>query len=115
MKTADTAKKLKETHPAAIVSEISFLGETTIEVNKEHLKKVLLFLKQAPEPGFEVLMDFTGVDYIHPEKKTKVIYWLHNPTNYERIRIVVYVPREGILPTVTDLWEGADWFERDRS
>ena len=112
MNTQDSIKKLKELFPEAIESELSFLGESTLEVNKDHLKQVLSFLKQPP-CDFEVLMDFTGVDYVQPEKKTKVIYWLHNPANLERIRIITYVPRDGTLPTVTDLWEGADWYERE--
>ena len=110
MKTVDAVKKLKELFPQAIASELIFLGETTLEVQKEHVKDLLVCLKQV---GFEVLMDFTGVDYIVPEKKTKVIYWLHNPTNFERLRIIIFVPRDGSLPTVTDLWEGADWYERE--
>lgn len=116
MNTAEALKKLKEHFPTpvAIVSDTLFLGETTVEVRKEHLKKLLSFLKEpSPSCGFETLMDYTGVDYIEPEKRTKVIYWLHNPTSLARIRIIVYVPRDGSLPTVTDLWEGADWYERE--
>jgi NADH-quinone oxidoreductase subunit C len=90
-------------------NEVEFHGETTIEVKKEHLKNVLSVLKTA----FEVLMDLSGVDYLEPVKRTKVFYWLHNPKNYERIRVVVYVERDGSLPTVTDLWKGANWFERE--
>lgn len=109
MNTVNAVHKIKELFPQAIESEILAFGETTLEVGKSHLKKVLSFLKES----FEVLMDLTGVDYIQPEKRTKVLYWLHNPENYERIRIIVYVPRDGSLPTVTDLWEGSDWYERE--
>ena len=88
-----------------------FLGETTFEVSQENLVKVLKLLKE--QEGFEVLMDLTGVDYLHPTKRTKVVYLLHNPVNYQRVRIVVYVEREGKLPSVVSLWEGADWYERE--
>lgn len=109
MKTAEIIPHLKARLGEVILKEENFLGETTIEVSKEHLVSVLSLLKDQ----YEVLMDLTAVDYIEPKKRTKVVYWLHNPTNYERIRIVLFVHREEIISSVTNLWEGADWFERE--
>lgn len=102
--------KLKNDLPDAIRSETHFLGETTLETDKSALLKLLSSLK---ENGYRVLMDLTGTDYLQPEVKTKVLYWLHNPKTYERVRIIVYVPRQGSLPSVTSLWEGANWYERE--
>lgn len=114
MKTADAVQHLKTKMPNIIVSEVDFLGEMTLEIRKEHLKQLLTYLKQTtPETGFEVLMDLTGVDYLQPVKRTKVVYWLHNPTTYENLRIVVFAERDETLPSVTDLWEGANWYERE--
>ncbi len=95
----------------AVVNEVHFQDETTFEVKKSDLKSVLSYLKQ--QEGFDTLMDLTGVDYTQPSKQTKVLYWLHNSTTYDRMRITVFVQREEILPTVTDLWEGANWYERE--
>jgi len=113
MKTMNAVQQLRKTHEDVIFEEINFLGETTLRVQKNKLKEVLAFFKQAPEPGYEVLMDLTGVDYLEPVKQTKVVYWLHNPTNFERVRIVVFAEREEALPSVIDLWEGAAWYERE--
>lgn len=111
MKTAEASSLLSERMAECIVNKTVFLNETTIEVHKEHSKKVLSFLKLIA--GYEVLMDLTGIDYLQPEKQTQVIYWLHNPRNFERIRIAVFARRNDMLPSVTDLWEGADWYERE--
>lgn len=92
------------------MNEVTFLGEKTIEVAKEELKATLSSLK---EKGFKVLMDLTGVDYLYPSVRTKVMYWLHNPADYSRVRVIVFVKREEALPTVTDLWMGANWYERE--
>jgi NADH-quinone oxidoreductase subunit C len=51
--------------------------------------------------------------YLEPIKRTRVVYWLHNPTTYERIRIAVYAERDEELPSVINLWEGANWYERE--
>jgi NADH-quinone oxidoreductase subunit C len=111
MHNAATVEELKKQFEGAIVNEISFMGETTLETDKKNLKEILKSLKY--KHGYRVLMDLTGVDYLEPTKRTKVLYWLHHPTNLERLRVVVFVEREGALPSVVDLWRGADWYERE--
>lgn len=83
-------------------------GETTIEIKLSSLKKVLQFFKNA---GFRVLMDLTAVDYLEPAR-TKVIYYLHNPDNLQRVRINVFISGTP-LPSVVDLFPGANWYERE--
>lgn len=113
MTTTEAIAKLKTSMPSAVVDEIDFLGQKTIEVRKEDLKKACLFLKQTVSPGYEVLMDLTAVNYLFPEPHTKIVYLLHNPTTYERLIVTVRLKRQESLPTVTDIWEGADWYERE--
>lgn len=91
-----------------IVQKIEFLDEITIEVAQENLKTVLQELYKE----FRVLMDLTAVDY--PENNTtKVIYLLHKTETYEKVRVVCYVERLGTILSVIDIWEGADWYERE--
>lgn len=85
-------------------------GELTHEVNTETLIEVLSTYRRE---GYEVLMDLTGVDYLTPHKHTKVLYWLHNPTTFKRIRVIIFVRREESLPSVVSIWPGADWYERE--
>lgn len=113
MKTAEAVQQLKVKLGGVIVNETDFLGQTTLEIGKENLLSVLSFFKNSVEPGYEVLMDLTAVDYIEPAKRTKVIYWLHNPTSKERVRVILFTEREEPIPSVTSLWGGADWYERE--
>ncbi len=113
MKTAQAVAYLQAQIGSAVGEVTEFLGQTSLEVKKENLLEVLGFLKKAPNPGFATLMDLTGVDYLQPTKRTKVIYFLHNPENFERVRVAVYVERNEAIPSVTELWEGADWYERE--
>lgn len=110
MAMVETVNEFIERLDSMIVERTEFGGETNLEVRKENLKELLLAIKKE---GYEVLMDLTGVDYLEPVKRTKVVYWLHNPKNYARIRVFVFAKREEALPTVTDIWEGANWFERE--
>lgn len=110
MKTAEAIQRLKTILTEAVLDEVDFLGETTIEIGRENLKEALSLLKPL---GFEVLMDLTGVDYLFPIARTKIVYFLHNPANCERLRVTSFVKRDETLPSVTDLWEGANWYERE--
>ena len=110
MKTVEAIKELKANFPHAIVKERECCGEITLELKKENLIETLSFFKQS---GFEVLMDLTGVDYLEPIQGTQIVYWLHHPIHYQRVRICLFAKREEVIPSVTSLWEGADWYERE--
>lgn len=110
MMTTNILEELKDNFADALVDHVEQYGQVTVETKQEHLKKVLTFLKQK---GYEVLMDLTGVDYLVPVRRTKVLYWLHNPTNLQRMRVITFVERGGSLPSSVDLWRGADWYERE--
>lgn len=101
----------KEKWGFAISEESHFLGEVTLTIQKESVKSVLAFLNK--EEHFDVLTDLTGVDYVEPIKQTKVVYWLQNSRSFERVRVATYVPRDQTIASVVDLWEGADWYERE--
>lgn len=85
-------------------------GQWNVEVKIEHLKNLLQFLKTS---SYRVLIDLTAVDYLLPEKRTKIIYMLHNPENYERIYVNLFVTRGQNAPSVTSIFKGADWYERE--
>ncbi len=113
MGTLETVAALREKWEKSILKETAFLNEVTLEVAKGEIKEILGFLKQPSFPGYEVLMDLTAVDYIEPVKRTKLVYWLHNPVTMERLRIVLFADRGEVVPSVADLWEGANWYERE--
>lgn len=110
MTAVDALAHINSLMPMLELKSEEFCGQTTIELTQDALKPVLAALKQS---GYSVLMDLTGVDYLAPEVRTKVIYWLHNPNNYDRIRLAVYVARDTALASVIDLWAGAAWYERE--
>lgn len=114
MTTQEAIHHIREKFPGAILDEAEFCGQTTLEVSKAHLKEVMAFLKGTQEePRYETLMDLTAVDYLTPTVRTKVVYWLHNSLDYQRVRVVVFAKRNEEIPSVCDIWEGANWYERE--
>lgn len=113
MQIAEAIQELRGKFGDAILKEINFCGETTLEVRKEQLVDILSFLKNAATGGYEVLMDLTGVDYLEPVTGTKIVYLLHNPHNLARLRVCLFAERGEKIPSVTSLWAGANWYERE--
>lgn len=110
MKVAEAIHALEFQYAKIIAGTNTFHEQITLEVGKENLNQTLEFFIQA---GFAVLMDLTAVDYLEPTQHSKVVYFLHNPTNLERIRVTVLVSREESIPSVIHLWAGAAWYERE--
>lgn len=108
MSTTEVIETLKSTYKD--LKDTVFMGENVVEVTKDQLIGVLGEFKKA---GYAVLMDLSGVDYLLPHKHTKVFYWLHNPENFQRVRVIVFVKRDEPLPSAVGIWEGADWYERE--
>lgn len=86
-----------------------FMGEKTVAVERSEIKNYLSGLLST----YPMLMDLTAVDYLEPTPHTVIVYWLHSPDTLQRLRVTTKLARGEEIPTVTDLWEGADWYERE--
>jgi NADH-quinone oxidoreductase subunit C len=89
-------------------------GFLTFETTKDHIITLLKFLKKDPRTNFHYLTDITAVHYPEKQRGLAVIYHLHNMVGRVRIRIKVFLDTLAPnIPTATDLWNGANWMERE--
>lgn len=95
-------------------------GMPTIYVPRERLVETLRALRDAPELRFAFLADITAVDYLPREPRYEVLYLLASlgdsgfGETAKRLRVKVRVPGvDPSVPTITGLWKGADWAERE--
>lgn len=93
----------------------------TIWVEREHLRETLHYLKsEAPDP-FRMLFDLTALDERmrthradQPESDFTVVYHLMSFTRNQDVRIKVALSGETpSLPTISDFWPNANWYERE--
>jgi NADH-quinone oxidoreductase subunit C len=88
-----------------------------VRVQPENLLEVLRFLYSNPRTRFEQLCDVTCVDYLnYPDATDRfgVIYSLLSLTLNHRLWVKVFVnDPDPALPSVTSIWKGAEWPERE--
>ncbi len=86
--------------------------ETEIRIGTASLTEVMTALHDEPELAFGVLADLAGVD---TGTHMQVAYHLWAATTPDWLRVVADgLPRDNPrIPTLTGLWPGAEWMERE--
>ncbi len=105
--------KVKTTFETDITATTVFRGDVTHVVEARALRRLLSFLKSDAELQFNYLVDVLAVDYYDREPRFEVVYHLYSIPKKHRLRVKVRVRADEPVPTVSDLWQGADWPERE--
>src|SRR6266481_4866417 len=112
-----TSKELAERIKAEfgdLVSNLEeFRGEVTLTlVDSERVADVFRFAKQ--ELGFNHLVDVSSLDNYGEDPRFTVVYHLYGYDHLCALRLKTHVSEENAeIPTVTTVWRGADWHERE--
>jgi NADH-quinone oxidoreductase subunit C len=103
------AAKLGE---SALAVDIAY-GELTVTVPREAIADVLRALRDDGQSRYMAFIDICGVDYPERAERFEVVYHLLSPTRNARIRIKVTTDEATPVPSVTGVFPGADWYERE--
>ena len=88
-------------------------GELNVEVARDDIVRVMKYLREDSSCLFKSLMDLCGVDYPEDEKRFEVNYNLLSYKHNQRIRIKVRTDEDTPVPSVSDVFPTAAWFERE--
>jgi len=96
-----------------VVGHTVALGELTIGARRDHITRVLKFLRDDPSCQFKLLIDICGVD--HPERVNRfdVVYHLLSLHHNQRVRVKIEVVDETPVPSATEVFSSANWYERE--
>ena len=97
---------------AVIGSEIAF-GQLTLVVQCESIVPVVTFLRDDPQCRFIAFLDVCGVDFPEREERFEVVYHFLSPQLNQRVRVKLSVDDETPVPSITEVFAGANWFERE--
>jgi NADH-quinone oxidoreductase subunit C len=97
------------------------LGQITIVVKPAEYLSVCKQLRDDPSLRFEQCMDVCGIDYLafgdgaYEGPRFAAVLHLLSITNNWRVRVRVFAEHDDmpIVPSVVDLWNGVNWFERE--
>jgi len=108
-------KKITDRFGADVIEEsyINFLAKElpTVVIKKESWFEVARFLREEPELAFEYLSDLHGIDH---ETHMEVFYVLQSYRTGLVLSVRVKTERDGgELPSLTPIWSGANWQERE--
>lgn len=143
-KLINLAEKIKEELSTQIAELITANEELTLECEVDHIKSVLLQLRDHKDFAFDELVDLCAVDYLlygeydwetesasengfsrGVEKQEAKAYVLNKPRfaivyhllsteKNHRLRVKIFVGESNlVVPSVHDIWKGANWFERE--
>lgn len=88
-------------------------GELCLVIKRESIVPVLRFLHDDKRMQFISMIDICGVDYPGDAERFEVVYHLLSPQQNQRIRVKLRTSEEAPVPSVTSVYPGADWFERE--
>ena len=112
MTIPETIDALRARFGEAIGASAEFRGQTGINVAREKIVEVCQFLKTGA--AFEVLNDVCVVDNFGDEPRYCVDYLLYSMSKRHFLRLKVGVPEgDGIVDSITGVWKGANWLERE--
>jgi len=117
LKQYPAAAALAKKMDAAITGGKFEFQELTVDVDAAQIVSVCKALKT--ELGWNRLSAVTCVDW-HPKQKGRfeVVYHVQNTTTWERLRVKAAVddvpaPQLPEIDSVTSVWAGANWYERE--
>jgi NADH-quinone oxidoreductase subunit C len=88
--------------------------QLSLIVSKDCINGLCYELKNNPETSFDMLTDITAIDWYRRKNRFEVVYFLYSNKYKMRLRLKVPVEeKECECPTVTDVWQSANWYERE--
>ncbi len=107
-------ERLQTQFPSSIRGSEEFRGDLTITVRTADLVRVGQFLKEDAALAFDMIIDICGVDRFRDEERFEVIYTLYSLAQKKYLRVKVLVNEDDpTVPTLTGVWPGANWHERE--
>ncbi len=110
-------QELRTRFPNDVLATAEQHGQVAVTIRPTALRPVMEHLRTPAGGGFDFLADLAGVDGMNLGWKShrfEVVYQLRSMASGRRLRIKAACPAVNPeVPTVSDLWKCANWFERE--
>ena len=100
--------------PAGSVLPQDGLDQPVWIVSRDVFHEVCRELKSNQQTKFDLMLDLCGVDFPDREERFEAVYHLYSIPRDARLRLKVPLREDdAVIPSVYNVWKGADWFERE--
>ncbi len=110
-------EKLKTKFGAAVLETHSDFGDDTALVSAQSWKSICEYLRNDATLDFDLFVDLCGVDYPTRLPRMELVLHLYSTTRRHRVRLKTRIGDEDMegaeVDSLTSIWSGADWFERE--
>jgi len=98
---------------SAVTSASIAFDELTLVVDAARIVEVVTFLRDDQRCLFHNFVDVCGADYPARERRFDVVYHFLSLKLNHRIRVKVETDEVTPVPSIIDVFPGANWFERE--
>ena len=109
----DLEKKINSELTTKINNTYIKHNQIYIEINKDDLIEVTLFLKTNEYFKFKQLIDITVVDYPEKIQRFKVVYLFLSHEFNQRIIMNYFISESEVISSLTSIFPSANWMERE--
>jgi len=111
---ADIADRLRAQFGDDVLGFEEVHGHATVKAAPARYREIAQFLRDDPALGFDFFDFLTGVDYRGKGAGYQVVTHLYSTRHEHHVRLRVDCDAEDPrCPTLSDLWAGANWHERE--
>ena len=96
-----------------VLAQADFRGDDEVAVASADWHEVALFLREDDSLCMDHFMDLTAVDHPERDPRFDVLLIVRSSKNGDRVRIRTALPQDQSLVTLTDVWAGTNWAERE--
>jgi len=110
----EIVERVRAQFPDAVVGHKVFAGEPYISIKKEGLRDVCRMLHDEPDMAFDYPVEVTAVDYMGDAQRFEVIHVFWSMEHRRRVILKTRITEDECnVDSVTDIWKGADFMERE--
>ena len=109
----DLEKKINSELGTKINSSLIKHNQIYLEIDKDDIIDVTLFIKTNKDTKFRQLIDITVVDYPEETQRFKVVYLFLSHEFNQRIILSYRINENEVIPSLTSIFPSANWMERE--
>ena len=106
-------KKINSELASKINSTLIKHNQIYVEIDKDDLIDVTLFVKTNKDLKFRQLIDITVVDYPEQSQRFKVVYLFLSHEFNQRMILSYFITENEVISSLTSIFPSANWMERE--